>query len=160
VADPGEDPDVTLAGYAEALADGVESALPVWVKGCVDRVVRAWNGDVSRRVEAAAEAAAASARRDVGSAVRHLLMSDLDDQKTTPLAILRTAVRYPTAVLTALEVPPVERDRFSAEAFPDDVYDLSPSSLADISPELADVGIAWGAAKAFVHRRRHGGSAG
>jgi hypothetical protein len=39
--------------------------------------------------------------------------------------------------------------------FPDDDYGLTPASFADIDPALAEPGLAWGAAKAWVHRRRH-----
>ena len=52
-------------------------------------------------------------------------------------------------------VPPVTRDPFAQRAFPGDDYDLSPASLADVDPALTDLGIAWGAAKAFEHKRRH-----
>ena len=84
-----------------------------------------------------------------------MLAADVDEQATTPLAILRTAVRYPTEVLVAAGVPPVERDSFSQRAFPDDIYDLTPATFADVDPALAEAGIAWGAAKAFEHKRRH-----
>jgi hypothetical protein len=63
-------------------------------------------------------------------------------------------VKYPTAVLRQAGVPPVDRDRFRQEAFPDDFYDLSPASWSDIDPSLTEPGINWGAAKAFEHRRR------
>ena len=43
-------------------------------------------------------------------------------------------------------------------AFPADVYGLSPASLADLSPDVVEAGIVWGAAKAFEHKRRHAGS--
>ena len=43
------------------------------------------------------------------------------------------------------------------ESFPDDDYDLAPASLADVDPDLVELGVAWGAAKAMAHRRRHGG---
>ena len=68
---------------------------------------------------------------------------------------MRSAVRYPTEVLAAAGVPPVVRDAFAVEAFPDDLYDLTPGSFTDLDPDLGDVGIAWGAAKAFVIRARH-----
>ncbi len=45
-------------------------------------------------------------------------MSDIDEQRTTPLALIRGAVRYPTEVLRAAGVPPVERDRFAAAGVP------------------------------------------
>ncbi|HEY3809796.1 MAG TPA: hypothetical protein VGL49_00065, partial [Acidimicrobiales bacterium] len=80
---------------------------------------------------------------------------DIDAQRTTPLALLRHAVRVPTEVLRDAGMAPVARDRFAREAFPDDDFDLSPASWADIDPALTELGITWGAAKAFEHRRRH-----
>ncbi len=142
--------------YALALAEGIEAYLPGWVARSVTTVVTAWSGaPPSDETAAAAAAAGRQAAAEVGSAVRTLLTADIDAQRTTPLALLRTAVRYPTAVLAAAGVPGVARDRFAEEAFPDDVYDLSPASFADIDPALADPGLAWGASKAFAHRRRH-----
>ncbi|HLH46972.1 MAG TPA: hypothetical protein VKV25_07425 [Acidimicrobiales bacterium] len=142
--------------HAQPLADAIEAAIPTWVVRCVTTVMVAWQGAVPPDVQAAAEDAGQAARADAGAAVRVLLEADIDEQRGTPLALLRAAVRYPTAVLSNAGVPPVERDRFAEEAFPRDVYDLTPASLADIDPDLADLGIAWGAAKAMEHRRRHG----
>jgi hypothetical protein len=148
------EPDI--ADYAEALADGVEAALPTWVVQSVERIMTAWEGQMPPEVAEAAEIAGQEARSVTGQEVRRLLMSDIDEQRTTPLALIRQGVKYPTDVLRSAGVPPVERDRFSVAAFPDDDYDLSPRSFADVDPALAEAGIAWGAAKAFAHRRRHG----
>lgn len=112
-------------------------------------------GELMEPVRTAAHEAAARATTEVGAAVRRLLESDPDEQTTTPLAVIRTAVRYPTEVLIQAAVPPVARDRFAEQAFPDDIYGLTPASFADLDPDLADAGLAWGAAKAFVHKRRH-----
>ena len=38
--------------------------------------------------------------------------------------------------------------------FPDDVYDLAPATFDDVSPDLHDPGLRWGAAKAHVHLKR------
>jgi hypothetical protein len=141
-----QEAEAELAAHAAALADAVDDALPGWVV----RSVLAF--DPSLR--AAAEAAGERARAEVGTAVRELLATDIDQQPTSPLALLRTAVRYPTEVLQAAGVPPVDRDDFAVRAFPDDVYDLSPAAFADIDPALTEPGIAWGAAKAFVHKER------
>ncbi len=149
---------VDVDDYSKALADGIEAALPTWVVHSVVGVMTAWAGGVEPDVMLAAEEAATRAGSDIGSAVRALLSADIDDQRTTPLAIVRTAVRYPTEVLVAAGVSEIQRDEFAEAAFPDDVYDLSPASFADIAPALADVGIAWGAWKAMEHRRRHGGA--
>jgi len=95
------------------------------------------------------------AAEDVGGAVRTLLAADIDDQHTTPLALLRGAVRYPTRVLQDAGVPPVERDPVQVRLLPGDLYDLSPAMFADVHPSLAEPGMVWGAAKALAHRRRH-----
>jgi hypothetical protein len=58
-------------------------------------------------------------------------------------------------VLRSAGVAPVERDDFQRDRFPDDAYDLVPVSFADLGPEVAEAGIAWGAAKAWTHRQRH-----
>jgi len=137
--------------HATRLADAVEVALPGWVERSVARLLPAAD-DAAR---AAAAVAGARARAEVGAEVRALLELDIDEQRTTPLTLLRAAVRYPTEVLRAAAVPPVERDRAQERLFPDDVYDLTPAMFADVDPALADPGLAWGAAKAFTHLCRH-----
>ena len=83
----------------------------------------------------------------------------MDAQRSTPLAVVRGAVSYPTEVLRRAQVPPVPRDPFVSERFPDDPYGLTPASLQAMDPDLGELAIAWGAAKAMAHRRRHGGPA-
>jgi hypothetical protein len=145
--------------FANVLADGIEAALPGWVERSVARLFEAWTGrPPDHSVSEAATEAGQRARDDIGPRVRALLGSDVDEQRTTPLAIVRSAVRYPGEVLRAAGVPPVERDDFAVRSFPDDDYDLSPATFADLDPSLADAGLAWGAAKAFEHKRRHGAS--
>ncbi|HSS10192.1 MAG TPA: hypothetical protein VLL25_09915 [Acidimicrobiales bacterium] len=145
-----------MEDYASALADGIEEALPGWVERSVARIMTAWAGSVPPEVASAAQEAGRQAQAEVGPDVRDLLLADIDEQSTTPLAILRAdAVRYPTAVLQNAGVPPVQRDEFVEEVFPDDTYDLAPASFGDLDPNLADIGISWGAAKAFEHKRRH-----
>ena len=140
-----------IEDHARALADAIDAVLPAWVERCV----RARLGSVPRDVAAAAEEAGQRARREVGAAVRDLVLRDVDEQRGNPLALLRTAVRYPTEVLHGAGAPIVERDKFSRERFPDDVYDLTPANWSDVDPSLQELGIAWGAAKAFEHKQRH-----
>jgi hypothetical protein len=150
---------VDVAGYAAALADGIEEALPGWVEGSVASIMTAWSGAVPPAVAEQARTAGQAAAAAVGPRVRALLETDIDEQRTTPLAILRAAaVRFPTEVLVAAGVPAVVRDRAAEDLFPDDTYDLVPASFADLGPDLADIGLRWGAAKAFEHKRRHGGT--
>ena len=147
---------VRVEPHATALADAVEIALPGWVERSVSRIMAAWLGRAPDAgiVEAAREAGR-RAGAEVGAEVRALLAADIDDQWTTPLSLLRAAVRYPTAVLQDAGVPPVGRDPFRERLEPGDLYDLSPASFADVDPALAEPGMVWGAAKALAHRRRH-----
>jgi hypothetical protein len=48
----------------------------------------------------------------------------------------------------------VVRDKQQERLFPDDDYDLAPANFADVSPDLAEVGLVWGAAKAHTHLQR------
>jgi hypothetical protein len=139
---------------AVPLAEAIERALPGWVERSVARLAIAFHGGVDDDVRAAATEAGRRAATEVGAEVRELLALDIDDQRTTPLSLLRGAVRYPTEVLRAAGVPPVVRDESQERLFPDDDYDLAPANFADVSPDLADVGLAWGAAKAFTHLQR------
>ena len=159
VAGPGSGPSPAdldaLTRYAAALADGVEAALARWVERSVERVHvhqlgRRPPGDVREAAARAGRAAAA----DVGAQVRALLSLDIDEQRTGPLALIRRAVPYPTEVLRAAEVPPCERDEFAVRQFPEDVYDLAPTSFGELDADLQETGLVWGAAKAHVHLSR------
>ncbi len=156
----GDDPAdaAALAGYAAALGDAVDAAIAGWVERSVARVLDAQRL-TAPDAPAAAAAAGVEARREGATRVRALLATDIDDQRGNPLAVLRTLVRYPTAVLRAAGARPVDRDDFAIRAFPDDLYDLSPATFADIDPALHEPALLWGAAKAHVHlarRRREG----
>jgi hypothetical protein len=156
---PTED-DLALARYGAALADGIEAALPGWVERSAERLIVAWSGVADPLVVSRAAAAGRDARDDVAPRVRALLAEDLDEQRTTPLALVRQAVRYPTAVLAEAGVPPVERDALAVEQHPADDYDLTPATFADLDPALHEPGLEWGAAKAHVHLQRHRPAAG
>jgi hypothetical protein len=143
--------------HAQALFDGIEAAVPGWVERCVERRLLDYKGATDEEVMSAAAGAGRRAQTEVASSLRALLETDIDAQATTPLSLLRQAVRYPTEVLRAAGIPPVRRDSFAESSFPEDDYDLAPASLADVDPDLVEFGLAWGAAKAMAHRRRHGG---
>ncbi len=145
---------------AEALADAIDAAVPGWVVRAVVRVAGESGREVDEALLEAARDAGERARVEVGRTVRALLEIDIDEQRTNPLSILRSAVRFPTEVLRSAGVAPVgPRDEFAMRAFPDDVYDLSPATWSDVDPALQDPGVTWGAWKAYAHlsRRRDQG---
>jgi hypothetical protein len=155
--DPEQSDDAAkLVAIAEALADAVDAALPGWVERSVARLVEAHQGMLTGEVRAAAAEAGQRAAAELGAEVRRLLATDVDEQRANPLALLRSAVRYPAEVLAGAGVPPVVRSGFDVEAFPADVYGLTPATWGDIDPALHERGIVWGAAKAHVvlSRRR------
>lgn len=160
-------PDEVLAVLGRELAERVPAALPGWARAAVARVLEAWQAATGRpddavteELLAAAEEAGRQAAPAVAAELRRLAAQDVDDQRTTPLEIVRrAAMPGPTAVLAGAGVPPVARDRFAEARFPDDPYDLAPASLAALDPSLAEPALAWGAAKAAAHRARHAGGA-
>lgn len=152
------DDDDQLRAHGLALAEAARAALPGWVERCVRHRCDEAGVAYDDAVRSATREAATACSARVGDELVALLVADPDDQRGTPLTLLRQAVRYPTEVLAAAGVPPVDRDDFARRAFPDDRYDLSPASFEDVDPALRDPGITWGAARAWVHHRRHAGS--
>jgi hypothetical protein len=102
-------------------------------------------------------AVTAEVEADVLGDLRMLLARDVDEQRGSPLAVVRRAALTLGGALDALGVPPAERDDHQRSLFPEDTHDVVPASFGDLSEEAGRAGIAWGAAKAFVHRRRHRG---
>ena len=88
-----------------------------------------------------------------------LLATDVDDQRTNPLTVFRGAVGALTEFLRVQEIPPPPADRFLAERFPDDPYQLGPATWSDVDDELHMPGLIWGAwkAKTVLDRRREEG---
>jgi hypothetical protein len=148
------DPDTILKELGAELAARVTAAVPGWVRRCVESRLPPSARDRDA-VLAEAEAAGLQAQHDVAAQLRVLLAADVDAQRFTPLEVVRAAVAFPTQVLRGAQVPPVPRDRFVVERFPDDPYGLTPASLQAMDPGLAEPAIAWGAAKALAHRVRH-----
>jgi hypothetical protein len=150
-----EDPDAVLAAAGTALAEAVEAAVPAWVERSVQDLLVAFAGRAGPHVVASARAAGRRAADEVGAELRRLLAEDVDRQWANPLALVRRAVSYPTAVLRDAGVPEVVRDEYDEGHFPDDVYGLTPRTFADVDPALQDVALVWGAAKARASMVRH-----
>ena len=154
-----EGDEQVFAEYSRQLADQIEHVLADWVVMSVRTRVEASGATFDGGIAESAAAAGARCRDEVAPQVRALLSTDLDDQRSTPLAILRAATTYATEVLSDAGIPPVPRDEFEVRAFPSDVYAMSPASFADVDESLGEPGLVWGAAKAHVHlaRRRTSG---
>ena len=142
----------------ETIVAGVERCIPAWVVAQVQRVVDAWgqfDAAEGERAEREAHEAGATASARVGAELRALMAMDPAEQRATPLEIVRTATREPTAVLEGLGIPPVVRDEFDERSFPEDRYGIVPRTLGDLGDELlAPLHLGWGVAKAAVLRAR------
>lgn len=155
--------DEALAETGARLARAVVAAVPGWVQRSVTQVLGSWEaaGGTVRlaggtpAVLVLAQEAGRRAAAQLEDQLTSLLAADVDAQWTTPLSMVRALVVYPTTVLSEAGVAPLERDRFAQERFPDDRYALTPASLAAFDPEVAELAMWWGAAKAAAHRARH-----
>lgn len=150
--------EAMLADAAHAIVEGVERCVPQWVPAQVTRILDAW-GRTDPAARADAEAAAAATGPKVAARVaaelRDLFAQDPAEQVRTPLQIVRTAVREPTAILAAAGVPAVVRDEFEERTQPEDRYGLAPRTLGDLGdPDLAPYLLVWGRAKATILRAR------
>jgi hypothetical protein len=161
----GEDPSgdaaagmALLAEASSAILVGVGATLPGWSAVAARRILDAWDRhDASERdlVVGLARSAGEEAARRIGAELERLFALDPDEQPSTPLQVVRTAYREVTAVLRGAGIPPVERDEFARRSWPDDDFGLAIASLADLGDEeLRTHQIAWGVAKAAVHRAR------
>lgn len=143
-----------LADYARQLVDAVDAVIADWVERCVTSTLAAAGSTPDSSTAQATRMAGQRCRVEVVAELRRLLDEDIDTQTSTPLQVLRAAVRFPTAVLVDAGVGDVDRDDFDRRAFPADRYGLTPAGFADVDPALADPGLRWGAAKAHVHLAR------
>ena len=143
-----EDDEAVLAQYAHTLVEAAERVIADWVRWSIaDRAPHL-------STEPQVDTAAARATVELGAELRTLLSQDIAEQTENPLQVLRRGVRFATAVLDNAEVAPTPRDDFARKNFPDDLYDLTPASFADVHQSLHEPGLVWGAAKAHVHLRR------
>jgi len=156
-----------LREASDAIVAGVDRELPGWVARGTGRILDAWREfggvgalDADARAQADRDAATAGevARARVIAELRALFALDAAEQRATPLQIVRTAHREPTALLESLGVPHVVRDQFDERSFPDDVYGLAPHTLGDLGdPDLGPLHLAWGMAKTRLLKVRRDG---
>ena len=140
-----------LQEIGSELAQELEVALPVWVEDSIRNVYQAWTGEWPQVIADEARLAGESCRAEIGPLVRQLLEADVAQQQVNPMSILRGASQYPTEVLTRNSVPHVQRDEYLETTFPEDVYGLTPTAFLDFGKTSHELGIAWGAAKAYLH---------
>lgn len=134
------------------------SAIPNWMRKAVMRHVDRDRLDRDRAEELLA------AR--LPSAVEHLLAdldalfdTDVDAQRTNPLAVIRQHLNVVTTILDDLGASVAQRDPFDERIAPNDRYAVGPATWADVDASLSEPGLVWGAWKAalILQRRRDEG---
>lgn len=144
-----------MRDISQRLAEAIHRAVPSWVLAAV--VARTDDVDAQaaerarlRAIEVGGIAADAALDELVA-----LLELPIDEQRSTPLAVVRALVRFPNEVLAEAGVVPLRRDPFEQRANPEDRYGIAVGTWADLGDDVAELGMAWGAAKAFLHKRAH-----
>ena len=139
-----------------AIIAGVARTVPDWMESRVAFIADAWgrlDDATPDALDLAAREVALSATTRVVSLLQALFATDAAEQRSTPLEVVRTATGEVTALLASVGIPPVERDAFDERAFPEDVYGITPASLADLGDDaLGPLQLAWGLAKTQVLR--------
>ncbi len=139
--------DEKLAAYAEGLLSSLREHLPAWATSAVTQRIPADHGiDIAAAVSASVER--------VIEDVRSLLETDIDEQRTSPLAVVRSIVPDLNEILVAGGTALAQRDHETERLQPDDVFALAPVTFSDIHPDVHLPGLSWGAAKAHVHLQR------
>jgi hypothetical protein len=140
-----------LEPYSAALLSAVENASSGWIRRRLVEIA----GDVEIDIETVVRHVVA----DMTCELFALLQRDVDDQRENPLHVLRRATRSANQALREAGVTAPARDEFEAKAMPDDVYAIGPLTWRDLSDDVHEAGITWGAWKAatVLSRRRDEG---
>jgi len=134
--------------YGEALIAAVEDSFGPWLERELRRRL-----DVAELPEGLS-VSIEDVRRDVHVRLTELVHADVDTPLSGPLERMRVAVEALVPVLDGLGLPVPARDPFDEQLRPNDRYALGPYTFADVGSEVHEAGIAWGAAKAYLHRAR------
>ncbi len=137
----------TLEPYSQELLDAVLAAIPLWLTSRIALVAPGVAVD---------ESVISQTEEFVRCELSALLETDVDDQRANPLHILRESTQFATNVLKEAGVAPAQRDDFDRQSMPNDIYALGPLTWRDLSEDVHDAGITWGAWKAatVLTRRR------
>jgi hypothetical protein len=147
-----------MAEASAIISAGVARCAAGWTERVVGERADEWGqlGAGPRdALRADAQRAGERAAARVAAELQALFVLDASQQRTTPLAIVRTLRVEATDVLTRAGVPPVVRDPYEVRAFPDDVYGIVPHAIVELGDDdLGPALLAWGLGKAAVLRAR------
>jgi len=142
--------------YPQRLHDAVVANVPRWIERITLLACEGQSVDRRDAVQAVLSNVKADTQAFVQEQLGVLLSTDVDQQRTNPLEVLRASTRFATAALRDTGVPAPARDEFQQRLDPDDEYLLGPMSWMDLGEDVHEAGIEWGAWKAatVLTRRR------
>ena len=138
----------TLRGV-DAVAQDLQRALV----GAFAPLVRARLAERGLDEPAGLQEALLDGERWLADELGNLLEQAFTRQSRSPLEVFQEAMKFPTALLEAAGVAPLERDDAAVAALPGDLFDLAPASSQDLGEEAWKTHIAWGASKASAFIR-------
>ena len=145
-----------LESYPKDLFMAVIHAVPSWVARRMLEI--ASHGGVSAGADFmdAIESVSRETVQQLSGDLLALLATDVDQQRFNPLQVIREANVFANESLAMLGVPVPRRDEFDAQVMPHDHYAVGPLTWKDLSEDVHDAGITWGAWKAatVLTRRR------
>lgn len=137
------DLDDALRNVATSLHAAAVEAAPLWIRAQVE--VAAARSGVGLPTSSSIDDLVATTTSAIDQGFATLAAVDIDRQRTTPLGIMRSA----SAAITSYF-----GDHGADLAAGRDPLGLEPANLADISAELHEAGMRWGATKAALHLQR------
>lgn len=150
------DPDLArMVDISEQLVTAIRDAVPGWIVAAVTARLDGVDAAAGRIALERAVAVGPGAAETLAAQIAALLALPIDQQPTTPLALMRTVAVHPTELLVEAGARPVARDPFEQRANPDDVFGVAPATWGDLGDEVLAAGMQWGAAKAYLHRKAH-----
>ena len=151
--------NISLEPYPEALYEAVVQAVPEWISKRLRAVSIAQCGLLRKELLTAEHDLVASVLTHVKQNLAALLATDVDTQKINPLQVLRDSTASVSVAMQECGIPVPHRDEFEVRAMPHDIYGIGPLTWRDMSDDVHDAGINWGAWKAatILSRRRDEG---
>jgi len=139
-----------LEQYPAALFDVIAATYEAWLTRCI--VERANDSIDRQQIDDVVQASS----HDVLNELDAFFRTDVDEQKTNPLHILRQSTQLANDLLLKAGIQPPQRDEFESSAMPHDVFRIGPLTWRDLSEDTQEAGITWGAWKAatVLSRRR------
>ncbi len=145
-----------LDPYPRDLYTAVISAVPSWVSRRILEISSHGGVSAGADLMGAIDEVIAVTLQQVSGDLLSLLATDVDKQRFNPLQVIREANVFANEALDVAGVPVPHRDEFDAQVMPRDIYAVGPLTWRDLSDEVHDAGINWGAWKAatVLTRRR------